>query len=144
MASEEPPLSYSRVRITSMFLMALVKHMISWFSCAFNNIHSAFSLPSASFFPSFTFCQGNIGPLILSRVCACSVTSVLTLWSYERYPLGSSVQGILQAKVLEWVAMSSLGQALNLLSLHSGGFFTTEPPGKYILLRVGHYFSQTS
>ena len=34
MASEEPPLTYSRARITSVFLVALMKHMSSWFSCA--------------------------------------------------------------------------------------------------------------
>ena len=51
-------------------------------------------------------------------------------------PLGSSVHGILQARVLEWVAISSSGggggssqprdQTCVCLA---GGFFTTEPPG---------------
>ena len=84
MASEEPPLTYSRARVTSVFLMAFLKHMSSWFFCVFTT-YSAFLLPSASLFPSFTIGQGNIGPFILSRVCACSVASVLSdsviLWT---------------------------------------------------------------
>ena len=54
MASEELPLSYSRVHITSVFLMALEKHMISWFSCAF--ITYSFSiLTSLSLIISFLY-----------------------------------------------------------------------------------------
>ena len=49
---------------------------------------------------------------------------------------GSSVHGISQARILEWVAISAfraifLTQGLNLcLSYLAGGFFTTEQPGK--------------
>ena len=50
---------------------------------------------------------------------------------------GSSVYGILQARILEWVAMptsgaSSLPRNQNQVSYIAGRFFffTTEPPGK--------------
>ena len=54
---------------------------------------------------------------------------------------GSSVHGILQARILEWVAMlSSRGSArprdptfASCNSCTAGGFFTAEPPGKLIL-----------
>ena len=47
-------------------------------------------------------------------------------------PSGSSTQGILQARILEWVAISSSkGSNLHLLAL-AGSFFTTEPPRKSI------------
>ena len=53
-------------------------------------------------------------------------------------PPGSSVYGIFQAKILEWVAISSSGDlpdpGIGPGSLASpalaGGFFTVEPPGK--------------
>ena len=52
-------------------------------------------------------------------------------------PAGSSVHGILQARILEWVAMaSSRGTSqprdhtcITWDSCTAGGFFTTEPPG---------------
>ena len=51
-------------------------------------------------------------------------------------PSGSSVQGISQARVLEWVAIScSRGSSPpsdeTRVSCLAGGFFTTEPPGKH-------------
>ena len=53
-------------------------------------------------------------------------------------PPGSSVHGILQARTLEWVAISfSRGSSwprdqtcISWFSCTAGGFFTTEPPGK--------------
>ena len=53
-------------------------------------------------------------------------------------PPGFSVHGILQARLLEWVAISSpedlpdLGIKPTSL-VWAGGFFTTEPPGKHEL-----------
>ena len=52
-------------------------------------------------------------------------------------PPGSSVQGSLQARVLEWVAISSSGDLSEprieppsaVSPALAGGFFTTEPPG---------------
>ena len=47
---------------------------------------------------------------------------------------GSSVHGIFQVKILEWIAMpssrGSLTQGLNSCLHLAGSFFTTEPPGK--------------
>jgi len=55
-------------------------------------------------------------------------------------PPGSSVHGILQARMLEWVAISfargSQPRDQTHVSCLAGGFFTTEPPGKPI------YFSK--
>ena len=44
-----------------------------------------------------------------SYMCECSVTSVMSnsLWPYGLSPPGSSVHGILQERILEWVAISS-------------------------------------
>ena len=52
--------------------------------------------------------------------------------------LGSSVHGILQARILEWVAIpSSRGSARPRngarISCLADGFFTTEPPGKQLM-----------
>ena len=52
---------------------------------------------------------------------------------------GSSVHGIFQARILEWVAISfSRGypqpRAQTHISYIKGGFFTTEPPGEPILM----------
>ena len=56
-------------------------------------------------------------------------------------PPGSSVCGILQARILEWVAISSskgssLPRDRTQISCIAGGFFSTEPPGK------PHWYSQ--
>ena len=50
-------------------------------------------------------------------------------------PPGSSVHGILQARILEWVAISfsrrsSQSRDRTCVSCIAGRFFTTEPPGK--------------
>ena len=68
-------------------------------------------------------------------------------------PPGSSVYGILQARILEWVAVSSRGSSrgIELKSSVScalaGGFFSIEPPGKLHLVVVHHndskHFSRT-
>ena len=52
--------------------------------------------------------------------------------------LGSSVQGIFQARILEWVAISysressqpGIKSTFPGSPALAGGFFTTEPPGK--------------
>ena len=73
-------------------------------------------------------------------VCVCARSAVqlcLTLCDLiDQSQPGSSVQGILQARILEWVAISfsrgsSLTQGLNPASpALAGRFFITEPPGK--------------
>ena len=57
------------------------------------------------------------------------IQSCLTLCDPKDYrPSGSSVHGILQERILEWVAFPPLGelstQGLNSGLLHAGGFFT--------------------
>ena len=54
---------------------------------------------------------------------------------YERSPQGSSVHGIFQARILEWVAVpssraSSRPRDWTQVSCIAGRFFTTETPGK--------------
>ena len=72
-------------------------------------------------------------------MCVCSVTHLcLTLCNpMDCSPPGSSVLGIFQARIVEWVAISSSGgssQPRDLpkprVSCISSRFFTTEPPGK--------------
>ena len=75
--------------------------------------------------------------------CVCIVAQLcLTLCDpKDCNPPGSSVYGIFQARILEWVAIPPPGDlphpGIELASLHSlqltalaGKFFTTEPPGK--------------
>ena len=74
-------------------------------------------------------------------VCACSVTSN-SLWAHGLYPPGSSVYGVFQTRILEWVVFSSPGDlpdpGTELASPTSpaGGIFTTEPPGKSLIICV--------
>ena len=65
-----------------------------------------------------------------------------TLWDpMDCSPPGSSVHGILQARILEWVAISSSRgsspprdqKCICCVSCIAGGFFTAEPPGKSLL-----------
>ena len=70
--------------------------------------------------------------------CAKLLQSGPTLCDLDCSPLVSSVYGILQARILEWVAMpSSRGSSrprdwtcVSCGSCIAGGFFTTEPPEK--------------
>ena len=65
-----------------------------------------------------------------------SIQLYLTLCNSMGYsPSGSSVHGILQERILEWVTMpSSRGSSpprdQTRIFCIAGGFFTTEPPGK--------------
>ena len=56
-------------------------------------------------------------------------------------PPGSSLHGISQARILEWVVISTPGYLPNPGSpALAGGFFTTEPPGKtYIFIYIYVY-----
>ena len=66
-------------------------------------------------------------------MCAKSFHSRLTLYNAMHYSLpGPSVHGVLQARVLEWVAMPSSKESSQLrdrtvflMSTLAGGFFTT-------------------
>ena len=71
--------------------------------------------------------------LYLQGVCVFSGSVVSgSLWP------GSSAHGILQARILEWVPISTPGDVPNpgiklVSSSLAGRFFTTEPPGKPLL-----------
>ena len=67
-------------------------------------------------------------------ICAKLLQSCPTLQLYGLEPYGSSVHGILQAKILEWVvAPSSRGSSQSrnwtCVSCIAGGFFIAEPLG---------------
>ena len=61
-----------------------------------------------------------------------------SLWSHDCSPPGSSVHGLLQARILQWVAIFSsrdlpnpwIKPASPLSFCTAGRFFTAEPPGK--------------
>ena len=70
-------------------------------------------------------------------VCACSVTLVMSNFLHPMHcsPLGSWIHGILQTRILEWVAMlysveSSPPRDQTCNSCIAGGFLTAEPPGR--------------
>ena len=72
--------------------------------------------------------------------CCCLVAqSCRTLWdSMDGSPSGSSVRGISQARILEWVVLSFSRGSSQLrdqtcISCLADGFFTTEPPEKPLL-----------
>ena len=75
--------------------------------------------------------------LIAASVCICPTQSCPTLCSLmDCNPPGSSVHGILQARILEWVAIpfsrrSSQPRDQTWVSGSAGGFFTTEPLVKH-------------
>ena len=65
--------------------------------------------------------------------CAQSCSTLCDSMDYS--PPGSSVHGIFQARILEWVAISSSRVFSHprdwiCMSCIAGGFFTSEPPGK--------------
>ena len=72
-----------------------------------------------------------------ARMCAKSLQSCLTICdSVDSSPPSSSVHGILQARILEWITMPSsrgsswLRRDQTHISCIKGGFFTTVPLGK--------------
>ena len=84
--------------------------------------------------------------IIYKCMHACSVTELcLRLWEPMDCSLpDSSVHGIFQAKILEWVAIYSSRGSLqprnrthaSKISCIAGGFFTTAPPGKSVLTEI--------
>ena len=85
-----------------------------------------------NFIPSFQIFSHTMALCLVTQLC-------LTLWDAMDYnPLDSSVHGILQAGILEWVAMhSSRGSSqprewshVFWVSCITDEFFTTEPLGK--------------
>ena len=83
------------------------------------------------------------------RVCmhAKSIQLCLTLWDpTDCSSPGSSVPGISQTRIMEWVTISfsrghSWPRDRTPVSCIAGGFFTTEPPGKHLVIYVLPYFN---
>ena len=76
--------------------------------------------------------SGTVRLCVHVRVCECAVTSVVSN-TLDYSPPGSSVHGILQARILEWVAMlfsrrPSQTRVWTSVFCITGGFFTAEPP----------------
>ena len=80
----------------------------------------------------------EVPPKVLFEICLCakSLQSCLTLCDpMDCSPPGSSVHGVLQARILEWVSMPYSRGPSRLrdqtwVSCIAGRFFTTEQPGK--------------
>ena len=104
---------------------------------------------SISWYPSHSACEAGLyGTCVVYSRMLQLLQSCLTFRDPMDYsPPASSVHGILQARILEWVAMpSSRGSSqpredqtqVSSVSCIAGGFFTTEPPrkpyGTYFLL----------
>ena len=84
-------------------------------------------------------------PLVHIHRCQTVCQSCPTLCDpMDRSPQGSSVHGIFQVRILEWVAISSSRASsqprdqtyVSCVSCIAGRFFTTEPPGKPMLIRL--------
>ena len=97
-----------------------------------------FTQDQALIFNASPLCDPKLGILVLSLTCAGvhakKLQVCLTVCDPKGCsPQGSSVHGVFQARILEWVAMPSSGDLLDpwieLASLVSpalaGGFFTT-------------------
>ena len=90
---------------------------------------------SQSSFPSAALC---VCVCVYVCVCVCvrARACMLSLFSpVDCSPPSSSVQGVSQARILEWVAMSfsrgsSRPRDWTGISCTAGGFFTAESPGK--------------
>ena len=86
----------------------------------------------------------------MSPVCALSHFSPVLLCNpMDCSPPGSSVHGILQARILEWVAVpSSRGSSPPRdrppVFCVAGGFFITEPPGKPRIITYQFQFRTTA
>ena len=83
--------------------------------------------------PLFLIWSGRLGD-VGYYFCCLAAQSCPTLWNLmDCNPSVSSVHGILQARILEWVAISSSrgsSQPKDRTRVSSAGpFFTTEPPG---------------
>ena len=85
-------------------------------------------------------------------VCVCFVVYLLShVWLFcdpmEYSPPGSSVQEILQVRILEWLAISFSGgssQPRNQICISSlaGRFFATEPPGKPHVCKCAYIYNR--
>ena len=68
--------------------------------------------------------------MLSASMCVLSHVSCVWLFVIPRSLPGSSVHGILQARILEWVASSRGSSESSTSPALAGKFFTTEPQGK--------------
>ena len=85
--------------------------------------------------------------LLLHTLCGWGHCRVPLLWHMDCSPPGSSVHGISQTRVLEWVDISfssgsSQPRDQTHISFLAGGFFTTEPPGIFTL--ITYFYSKVA
>ena len=115
-------------------------------------IPSPADLPDLGIEPGSPALQADSSPTELSGKPTQLLQSCPTLWNPLDYSrLGSSVHGILQARILEWVAMPSSRASfwprdqthVFCISCDEGKFFTAEPPGKpYLNSNIGSIIYQ--
>ena len=115
-------------------------------------ISSPADLPDLGIEPGSPALQADSSPTELSGKPTQLLQSCPTLWNPLDYSrLGSSVHGILQARILEWVAMPSSRASfwprdqthVSCVSCDAGKFFTAEPPGKpYLSSNIGSIIYQ--
>ena len=105
---------------------------INWwvhFLIPMGSIHCSLSLSIQPEFTEHAFCASLLG-------CYLSLSCVWLWDSMDCSPPGSSIPGISQARVLEWVAIffsrgSSQPTDWIGVSCTAGRFFITEPPGRH-------------
>ena len=98
---------YTFLNIYNNIYIRFQVHSIAiWHLCTLKNDHHKSSCNSSPCsWPRYLFCSLS-SPLFL-YVCAKLLQSCLTLWDPMNYRLpGSSVYGVFQARILEWVAIS--------------------------------------
>ena len=112
------------------FLWLVDDKLTGWCS---GNLVSAWSCHSPAWVWALVLQKSS--KIVVACVC---VQLCLTLWDpMECSPPGSSVHGISQARILEWVAVSfsrgsSWMRSRTHVSFIASGFFTTEPCCRYI------------
>ena len=83
--------------------------------------------------------EGTYDIIQIVRTCSVAQSCPTLCDPMDCSPLGSSVHGILQARILEWLPFTSPGTDLPnpgiepvspMSSALAGGFFSTEPTGK--------------
>ena len=130
-----------QVSITFSFSDGNIKYLCSVNCIQLSSLQTQFLLPRV--WPV----ESSIAAHCVCTLCAKSLQSCLTLcYPVDCSPPGSSVSGILQARILEWVAMPSSRETsrprdrtrISYVSCTVGEFFTTESSGR--LLPISNYY----
>ena len=108
--------------------------------CFSNRISQSYTLYSKlilSYYSTLVMKKQWVHRNIIHIICVCLVAQSCPTLSnpIDCNPPGSSVHGIFQARILDWVAISfsrgpSWPRNQTHVSCTAGRFFTTEPPGK--------------